>query len=136
MPKQKVIEIYLDRTFEEKKVEFDRNKLKPRKKDEVFFEPASVFTERKHGFLSKLKGSRNLVFYVNGALNALKFAEKTDAMEPFWTKKEAKEFVDKETAKSLTKFKPLTIWEFIIILAILIIILIVSIKCALSIGAF
>lgn len=133
MPKQRVIELYLNNTFEEKKISYDVNKLKPRKKDEVEFEPICVFHERKKRFLRK---PRKLVLYVNGAKKALRFAKVTDEMQTLWTKEEATEHVHKEMSKAHEARHPMTMWEFGVIIAILMVIILVNIKIALFFGVF
>lgn len=142
MGKQRAIKLNLNRTFEEKDFPCDRNVITDQKGrvikreiGKIEFEPAMVFSEIKPRWRF-WRTARNLILFVDGAKKALQFSKVTKEMMPFWTKKEAKEFVNKEIAKSLTRFKALTIWEFIIILILLIVIIIISLKGALTIGAF
>jgi len=122
MPKTRVIELYLDLTYEDKKIPYDVNQLKPRKDEKVQFEPVCVFRERKKwGLFSWLpfrRGGKSLIFFVNGAKNALRFGKVTSELQALWTKKEAKEFVHKEVAKAHEEQKPMTWTQFIILLAV------------------
>lgn len=137
MPKTRVIELYLDNTYEDKKIGYDVNKLKPRKKEKVNFEPICVFRERKKGgFFSRFRRGKSLILFVNGAKNALRFSKITDKLQPLWTKAEAKEFVKKEMAKAHMEAKPMTWRQFFLILGINIITLVVVFVLANRMGAF
>ncbi len=133
LPKQQVLKLHLDNTFEDVRLAFDRNKLIDGK-DRPIFEPICVFQERKPR-RALLRRPRRLLFLVDGATKALKFKEGDTTMMPFWTTEEAKEFVNVEIAKSMTKFKPMTWGQFIVLLIPLCITLLILIKIALSLGA-
>lgn len=134
--KQRAIKLNLNRTFEEKKFPCDRNIIKDGK-NEALFEPACVFTEEKRKFLKIFGGkARNLIFFVEGARNALRFGETTDKMNPFWTMEEAEEFIEKEIAKSLAKYKPMTWGQFIIVLIPILACFILLLKIAFYFGVF
>lgn len=128
------MKLFLDNTFEDVRLAFERNKLHDGS-DRPMFEPICIFQERKPRRVFWRK-PRRLIFLVDGATNALKFAKADESMLPFWTKGEAKEFVNVEIAKSLTRFKPMTWGQFIIILIPVLIGLGILIKIAMSIGAF
>lgn len=138
--KQRVIRIFLDRTFEEKNYETDQNLVKYDGK-ETRFEPACVITERKSGgsrwkFWRKLKSARNLIFFVDGLTEAIRFAKTTKNMQPFWTQKEAHEFANKMTRKALTEYKPMKWSQFIILLIVNLIVLGVVVLIGKRFGAF
>jgi len=138
MGKQRAIKLNLNRTFEEKKFGCDRNIVKDGD-NTVIFEPACVFSEKKTKFLGFIprfwRGARNLVLFVDGAVNALKFGEVTEEMNPFWTQKEEKKLVKNEMKKSLTKHKPMTWMQFIILLIPIGFIAILLLKVATYLGA-
>jgi len=140
MVKQRAIKLNLNRTFEEKNYPCDRNHMKVDKGDLVDFEPACVFTEKKGKLLRVIprfwKGTRNLVLFVDGAKNALRFSKTTKEMMPFWTKKESGEFVNKQVARSLTQYKPMKWAQFIIILIPTVASLFVLLKIAFHFGVF
>jgi len=131
MGKQRAIKLNLNRTFEEKNFPCDRNIIKAGKKDKVAFEPVCVFSEKKTKFLRVIprfwKIPRNLIVFVDGAKNALKFSEVTDEMMPFWTKPEAIEHVDKEIAKARVKEQLITWGKAILIVILLIIVILIQI---------
>lgn len=119
MPKTRVIELFLDNTYEDKKIKYDGNKLKPRKDDDINFEPICVFQERKKkGLFSWLRGRKSLILYVNGTLKALRFSKVTDELQALWSKNESKEFVHKEVAKAHEEQKPMTWIQFFVLLAV------------------
>ncbi len=133
MGKQRAIRLNLNRTFDEKNFPTGTGKIYD-EKEEVNYEPICVFTENKSRW-KFWKGARNLIFFVDGALHALKFKEKTDDLNPYWSKKEARLFVYKMIMKALQEFKPIKMWQFIILLIPNIIILFVLIRIASVIGA-
>lgn len=128
--KQRVLKLNLDRTFEETKIERDGGKLKDGN-NTINFEPSAVFDEKKkrHWWQSK----RKLVLYVENTTKALKFKDvpntegkaklAMDDFNPFWTMKEAKEFVERQVAEAIKERKPMTMWQFIAFIALLVIIL-------------
>lgn len=136
--KQRAIKLNLNRTFEEKKFGCDRNIVKDGNNN-VTFEPSCVFSEKKRklfGLIPRFwKGSRNLILFVDGAVNALKFGEVKEEMNPFWTQKEERELVKREMKKSLAKHKPMSWMQFIIILIPIGICLILLLKMATYLGA-
>lgn len=134
LPKHQVIKLYLDNTFTDEKIAFDGNKLRDGD-DRPEFEPICIFQERKSRRVFWRK-PRRLLFLVQGAVKALKFKEQDETMLPMWTKKEAKEFVNVEIAKSMIRFKPMTWGQFIILLIPIVVILGVILKIAFTIGAF
>jgi len=134
MPKTRVIELHLDNTYEDKKISYDVNKLKPKKGKEVLFEPICVFKERKkRGFFSWLpfrKGGKSLILYVTGAYHALRFGKVTDKLQPTWTKEESQRFADSQIKKSLEQHKPMTWTQFFIILGVNVVTLVVMLGIA------
>jgi hypothetical protein len=120
--KQRAIRLNLDGTFDEIKLPRDAGKVKDGK-NEVMMQPACVFTEKK---TSILKSKRKIILFVEGTTKALKFKNvstdpkqeklRMEDFNPYWTIGEAKQFVEKETAKSLEKHKPMTWAQFVIIL--------------------
>ena len=133
MPKTRVVELYLDLTYEDKKVPYDVNKLNP-KKDPVQFEPVCVFKRRtKRSFWSWLPFERkknSLILYVHGAFKALRFDKITDKLQPLWTKEESERFADSQIKKSLEEHKPMTWTQFFIILGVNVVTLIVMLGIA------
>jgi len=111
-----------NKTFEERNFDAEVNKVKYGKggNTETRFEPVCVFSEEKTkalGFIPRFwRGRRNLIFFVENCVKAIKFKETTEEIQAFWTQKEAKEVVKKEIAKSLIKHKPMTWGQFIILL--------------------
>jgi hypothetical protein len=134
MGKQRAIKLNLNRTFEETTFKCDRNILKV-DKSTVGFTPVCVFSEKKPRFRF-WRGARNLVFFVDGALHALKFSKVTDEMEPFWTKKDEEKLIEREMKKNLTQQKPMTWSQFIILLIPVLVILGISLKIALDLRVF
>jgi len=139
MGKQRAIKLNLNRTFEEKGFDCDRNIVKDGK-NTVAFEPMNVFSEKKTKVLGIIprfwKSARNLILFVDGAVNALKFAEVTEEMKPFWTQDEEKKLVKREMKKSLAEHKPITWTQFVILLLPLFAIFIVVLKIAFHFGVF
>lgn len=88
-------------------------------KEKVGYEPICVFTENKPR-RAFYRGARKLVFFVDGTLQAIRFAKNTVEVQAYWTKKEAEEFVKKEIAKAHMELKPLKMWQFIVIMAFLV----------------
>lgn len=132
MGKQKAIKLSLDRTFVEKSFKRDRNIVKDGK-NEVSFEPASVFSEEKSRW-KFWKASRHLILFVDGATEALKFSKTTKEMNPFWTQEDETKLVRREMKKSLMEQKPMTWMQFIILLIPIIVILILVLKNTLERG--
>jgi len=142
MKKQRVLCLNLDGTFDEKKLKRDAGIVYDGK-NEVMMQPACVFTERNKRSL--FRGRRKIVLFVEGTRRALKFRYVKDKdgkekieledPQPFWTMREAKEFVAKETAKSLVKHKPMTWMQFVIILVPVLITLGIVVKLAMTFGA-
>jgi hypothetical protein len=139
--KQRVIRLNLDNTFIEKTVKRDGAFMHDGQ-NKIMMQPACVFFEKKR--VGLFKKPRRIVLYVEGARNALKFKSITEGKEstnslddpmPFWTQREAKEFVAKETQESLKKHKPLTWSQFIIFLIPSVATLFLVFKIALSLGA-
>jgi len=139
MGKQRAIKLNLNRTFVEKNFSCDRNLVKDGG-DTIAFEPASVFSEKKRKFLGFIprfwKSARHIIVFVDGAVQALKFGEVKEDMNPFWTQKEEKELVRREMKKSLATHKPMSWAQFIIVLAPVFACLIILVKLALHLGAF
>jgi len=130
MGKQRAIKLNLNRTFEEKDLPCDRNIVKVGKKDKVAFEPICVFSEKKTKFLRVIprfwKIPRNLIIFVDGAKNALKFKGVTEEMMPFWTKPEATEHVNKEIAKARVKESLISWGKAILIIILLFVVILIQ----------
>ena len=139
MGKQRAIKLNLNRTFEEKSFGCDRNIVKDGG-NTVTFEPASVFSEKKSKFLGFIprfwKGARHLILFVDGSVNALKFGEVTDEMNPFWTQKEEKKLVKREMKKGLASHKPMSWAQFIILMIPIMACLILLLKISMQFGVF
>jgi len=127
--------------FEIALVDFDcdRNLIQDGK-NTIVFQPASVFSEEKRklfGIIPRFwKSARHLIVFVDGAVEALKFARVTKTMNAFWTQKEEKELIKREMKKSLAKHKPMTWAQFIIVLIPVFACLVILLKLALYLGAF
>lgn len=139
MGKQRAIKLNLNRTFEEKKFGCDRNIVKDGKNN-IMFEPACVFSEKKRKLFGVIprfwKGARHLILFVDGAVKALKFAEVTENMNPFWTQEEEEKLIEREMKKSLAKHKPMTWAQFIILLIPIIACFVILLKMSFQIGVF
>jgi len=135
MAKQRAIRLYLDETFDEKTYSRDVNKVKVGKDDEVRFTPKKVFKEVGISRFKFWKQPRHLIFFVDGAMEALGFSKVTKNMQVLWTKKEATEHTKKQVAKARLKMKPMT-WGQVILIAILLIIVIALEAYSLSRGRF
>lgn len=140
-PKIKVLKLFLDNTFSEIDLPFSVNKIKDEgDQGEITFDPTHVYTERPSKLIGlplvPKKKPRKIVLVIDGKVTPLKFSKTTKNMQVIWTKQEAKEFVKKETAKSLMEFKPLTWTQFIIFMIPIALLLLVSVKVALHVGAF
>lgn len=139
--KQRSLRLNLDGTFDEMRLSREAGVVKDGS-NEVNMQPACVFTENKKPFW---RAARKIILFVEGTTKALKFKNvSTDPKKevlgmddfcPFWTVREAKQFVEKETAKSLEKFKPMTWAQYIIILIPILATLGIVIKIALHFGA-
>ena len=116
----------MNNTFDEKSLSIEANKLKEGK-GTVAFEPICIFTENKPR-RAFYRGARRFVFYVDGAVKALRFRETTDELQTAWTKKEAQEFVDAEIAKAHQKLKQIKTWQFIVIMALLVVIVLLQLN--------
>ena len=129
MGKQRAIEVYLDSTFVEKEFSTDNNVIRPEKNEEVRFTPSCVIHERRSWSRFKFyRHPRDLVFFVKGTVEAIKFSENLKEMNPFWTMKEATDFVHKQILKSLSEHKPMTWTQFILILIPILIIMVLAIR--------
>ena len=115
MGKTRAIRIKLNRKFEEKKFKTDVNVVTYDKNKKVEFEPMCVFSEEKSRWRF-WRSARELIFFVEGQVNALRFDKVTDKISASWTQKDVKELVKKEMAKALMEHKPMTWTQFIIIL--------------------
>ena len=139
MGKQRAIKLNLNRTFEEKSFNCDRNIVKDGG-NTVVFEPACVFNEKKTKFLRFIprfwRGSRNLILFVDRAVNALRFSKVTKEMNPFWTQKEEKKLIKKEMKKSLAEHKPMSWAQFIILMIPIMACLILLLKISMQFGIF
>ena len=133
MGRQRAIKLNLNNTFREKKFKCDRNILEDGK-NETEFEPVCVFSETGISRWKFWKRGRHLIFFVDGAIEALRFGKTTSEMNPFWTQGEEKELVRREMKKSLAKHKPMTWLQFILLLAPIVAILIVVLRMASQIG--
>ena len=81
------------------------------------------------------KKPRKLLLFVDGCLKALTFNDDTTGLQIAWTQDEAKEYVRKQIALEQEKYKPLKTWQFIVIIAFLVFILIFLLRIASTIGA-
>lgn len=145
--KQRVIKLNLDNTFDETTLTREGGKITDNG-GTVIFTPRHVFVERKK---RPLKARRRIVIFAEGTREPLKFKEvelpkgevdetgkpklKMDDINPYWTQGEAKEFVNKETADSLKKHKPMTWAQFIILLIPIVVCLLILLKIASQVGA-
>lgn len=130
--KQRVLVLNLDRTFEEKTLPREGGQIEDKQGAKVNFSPDCVFDEKDK---KRLRKKRKLVLFVEGTTQALKFKEtkdptdpenpklQLDDLNPFWTVRQAKEFVDKQITESLEQHKPMTWLQYIIMLAVMVIIL-------------
>ena len=91
------------------------------------FEPLCVFSENKPR-RAFWRGAKSLVLYVDGQLRAVRFGAVTDELQTAWTKKESAEFVNKQIAKALQEVKPIKMWQFAVIMALLVFILILQLR--------
>lgn len=139
--KQEVIQLNLDNTCDFLKLNRDGGKLKDGTTTTVDAPPMCTFTENKGHFWRR---PRKIVLYVQGTTKALKFKavnvdDKTklemDDMNPYWTQKEAREFVAKEVAEARKKHKPMTWGQFILLAIPVVVILVLVLKVALQVGA-
>lgn len=127
--KQRAIEVFLDKTFVEKEFSSDNNLIHPEKGEEVRYTPACVISERRSWSRFKFwRHPRDLIFFVKGTVEAITFSENLKELNPFWTMKEAKDFVHKQILKSLTEHKPMTWAQFILILIPILIIMVLLIR--------
>lgn len=124
--KQRAIKLLLNRRYEEKKFSTDRNILKDGD-NQTAFEPACVFYEKKPRW-KFWRGSKDIVLFVEGAVNALRFGKTTKNMNPFWTQKEEKTLVRREMKKGLASHKPLTWTQFIILMIPIVVILLCELR--------
>ena len=62
------------------------------------------------------RSAREIILFVDGQPDALRFDKVTDKISASWTQKDVKELVKKEMAKALMEHKPMTWTQFIIIL--------------------
>lgn len=117
----------LDNTFEEKLVTRDGSQLM-QDKERATMQPMNVFTEKKSRLF---RGRRKIVIIPEGTVHPLKFKrvetkkpnEKgkvvytMDDPNPFWNMRDTAEFVEKKTAESLAKHKPMTWSQTLLIVA-------------------
>jgi len=135
MGKQRGIQLHKDNTFSEKKFPADQQIVKPTKDEECIFAPLNVFAERKTWSKFKFwRTKRHLIFFVEGIPKALGWNELREGMNPFWTMKEARDFVHKYASKTLVEQKAIKTWQFIVILMILFFILVLEIRKNMAIG--
>lgn len=86
-----------------------------------------MFSERKPR-RAFYRGARRLCLFVDGHVKALHFGAVTDELQTAWSKKESQEFVDTEIAKAHAKLKPLKMWQFALIMVLLIAILLMQLN--------
>jgi len=134
MGKQRAIKLNLNNTFREKKFGCKRNIVKDGK-NETEFEPICVFAEEGIPRWKFWKRGRRLIFFVDGALRALRFGKTTEEMNPFDTQEDIRKLIVKEMKKSLAKHKPMSWMQFIIILLPVAGCLILLLKIATYLGA-
>jgi hypothetical protein len=131
--KQRVIRLNLDRTLTHMNLTSPAaGKVKdPDTKQLVNFSPECIFEDTKKKRFTKTK---RFIMYVEGTTQALKFKEVPDPdpdkpklamndFNPFWTIREAKEFVDKQVSLAIENMKPMTMWQFAFVIILLIAIL-------------
>lgn len=127
--KQRGIQLMLNRKFREKDFKTQENKVIPEKGDEVRYSPACVFDEEKTWSKFKFwRHPRKLIFFVEGTVEALKFNAKMKGMNPFWSKKETRDFVHKLVAKTKAEQKPMKWSQFIVIMIVLVIIVVLLLR--------
>jgi len=81
-------------------------------------------------------GGRKVILFVNGCVQALKFNENTDGLQIAWTQKESEEYVKKQIALEQERFKVMKTWQFLVIIAFLVVVTVILVKIGATIGAF
>ncbi len=71
---------------------------------------------RKFLFWRWFKKKRSGVFWVDGMLNALNWAEIKEGLQQYWNQKEATIFLQQMVALEALKVKPMKTWQFVILL--------------------
>ncbi len=109
--RNRVITLHLDNTYDERMRECEGGEIHGYgKKANKTFTPKAVFEPRGRGKKLILVGER--------CKSAYTFNPNDKGLEKYWTEQEAIEVVDKETALSLQKLKPIE-WNIAIILIIM-----------------
>jgi len=81
------------------------------------------------------KSRRKLILFVDGCISALKFNEDTTGLQLAWRQDEAAAFVKKQMAKAMEKYRVMKWSQFFVLLGFCVVILILLLKIASSIGA-
>lgn len=128
-PKIKAYCLYQDKSFDIKKGKIEANQIKFGKKDSIQFDTENIFMKQTGtGLLSRLnpfKMPQKYVFYIDGAVKALKFRKNTNQIMTDWTKPEAKHFTEKTVAQTLAEMNPITWAQFFILLIPIILTLVI-----------
>ena len=133
MGKTRAIKLYLNKTYDDKKFTTKAGVIKDGK-DAVGYTPLCVFSEKKPRKVF-WRGARQLILFVEDAMNALHFTEATDELQMAWGKEEAREYVFKLEALASVAVKPLKTWQFFVIILLLLGILVVGIANLQKLGA-
>lgn len=125
MGKTRAIKLYLNKTYDDKKFTTKAGVIKDGN-DAVGYTPLCVFSENKPRKVF-WRGARQLILFVEDAMNALHFTEATDELQTAWGKEEAREYVFKLEALASVAVKPLKMWQFAIIILLLMVAIVVGV---------
>ncbi len=113
-PKNRVIKLNLDKTYEEAMTVCEEGKIDWSKKKKPEYEPDAVFRPQHRGRLFR---KPQLILFGEGCSEAYKFDKKTKGLQTHWTEEEAQRVQEKQLALSIEKYKPFT-WGQVILLAV------------------
>ena len=133
MGKTRAIKLYLNKTYDDKKFTTKAGIIKDGK-DAVGYTPLCVFSENKPRKVF-WRGARQLILFVEDALQALSFTEATDKLQLAWGKEEAREYVFKLEALASVAVKPLKTWQFLVIMLMLGIAIVIGVMNLQKLGA-
>lgn len=86
--------------------------------------------------LSSRTGKRKIIMFVSGCIKAIQFKEDTTGLQIAWTEQEAKEYVQKQIALEQERYKVMKMWQFIVLIGLIVILLLVSLRIGSILGAF
>lgn len=135
MAKTRAVRLNKNMTYDDKKFKKDAggNIIDGNKNNKVKYTPLCVFHENKPR-RAFFRGAKTLIVFVEDAVHALTWDKLTKNLQLAWGKDEAREFVFKMEALAQVEAKPMTMWQFAVLILINIIGLVAVIYLNMRLG--